>query len=154
MAKAEITNPHGLSVKTVKCFGIIPVRFQDANCELFIVQQRAGHWGFPKGHPEPQDKTEFESACRELKEECNLEVKRVLFEDTITDKYMYVKKDVIKDKTVQFWIAEIANPAAVKLQEAEILDGKWVPVNEVYLKFTKEHSQQTLKKILDMIKTF
>ena len=89
---ADANNARELPIKIVKCFGIIPVRFQDGFFELFIIQQRAGHWGFPKGHPEPQDKSEYESACREMKEECNLEVKRVLFEDTFTDKYHYVKK--------------------------------------------------------------
>lgn len=148
---ADANNVRELPIKIVKCFGIIPVRFQDGFFELFIIQQRAGHWGFPKGHPEPQDKSEYESACREMKEECNLEVKRVLFEDTFTDKYQYVKKGVLKDKTVVFWVAETRDPGAVKLQAAEVLDGRWVKSDEVCLSFTREHSKVLLKKVLERI---
>ena len=149
MANAD--NAGELPIKIVKCFGIIPVRFQDGRFELFIIQQRAGHWGFPKGHPEPQDKSEYESACREMKEECNLEVKQVLFEDTFTDTYQYVKRGVLKDKTVLLWAAEVRDPEAVKLQADEVLDGRWVKSDEVCLSLTREHSKVLLKKVLEKI---
>ena len=148
MAKALVTNPAGLPVRILKCFGIIPVRFVNGFPELFIVQQKAGHWGFPKGHPEPQDKSEFDSACRELKEESNLEVKRLLFEDSITDKYQYGRKGFWKDKTVVFWIAETMEGGVVKLQESEIIGGKWVRTEEAHLSFTSEHSRTLAETVL------
>ena len=153
MANAPVTNPRGLPIREVKCFGIIPVRFINGFCELFIVQQKAGHWGFPKGHPEAGDKSEFDSACRELKEESNLEVKRLLFEDTFTDKYQYGKREFWKDKTVVFWVAETVDGGVIKLQETEVTDGKWVRAEEAHLSLASEHRRELLKAVLDKIKS-
>ena len=43
------------------------------NDKVLVIQQVAGHWGFPKGHVE-QGETELETAKREIKEETNLDV--------------------------------------------------------------------------------
>ena len=41
---------------------------------FLLIQQKAGHYGFPKGHVE-KNETEVETAIREIKEETGLEVK-------------------------------------------------------------------------------
>ena len=43
------------------------------NNKVLVLQQVAGHWGFPKGHVE-KGETEVETAIREIKEETNLDV--------------------------------------------------------------------------------
>ena len=62
-----------------KAFGIIPIKRKNEVGEylIFLVQLKSGnHWGFPKGHPEPEE-TDFRlTAIREFKEETNLDVVR------------------------------------------------------------------------------
>ena len=41
--------------------------------KILVIQQKEGHWGFPKGHVE-EGETEVETAIREIKEETNLDV--------------------------------------------------------------------------------
>ncbi|NLG24694.1 MAG: NUDIX domain-containing protein, partial [Clostridiales bacterium] len=35
--------------------------------EVLVIRQRAGHWGFPKGHVKPGE-TERQTALREIRE--------------------------------------------------------------------------------------
>lgn len=58
--------------KEDKSFGVIPVFKNDGGEYFFcLVKHRAGHWGFPKGHPDV-DESEEETAKRELLEETGI----------------------------------------------------------------------------------
>ena len=72
--------------------------------KVLLIQQRNGHWGFPKGHVEA-DETERNAAIRETKEETNIEVEiedgRIYTENYITDKGNYKEVIYYDTKTME-----------------------------------------------------
>ena len=49
---------------TEASFGLVPYQCHTSPVRVLLVQQRAGHWGFPKGHAH-DDETPLAAACRE-----------------------------------------------------------------------------------------
>ena len=146
MAAVADRNPKGLRERKVNSYGIIPVRCQDGVWEAFIIQQRAGHWCFSKGHPDPNE-TQLQTAYRELKEETNLKVKKILFDESILENYERAKAGYWEVKTVTLWIAEILDASVVKLQKEEVSDCKWVPVSESDVHVTYEHCKEAARTL-------
>ena len=110
--------------------------------KILLIQQKNGHWGFPKGHIE-DDETERNAAIRETKEETNIDVEikgnRRYTENYITDKGNY--------KEVIYYLAKRIN-GKTKRQESEINAIKWMPVNEAIDKLTYENTRELLKKVI------
>mgnify|MGYP002856821633 CR=1 FL=1 len=107
--------------------------------KILILQQAAGHWGFPKGHVEDGE-TEIETAIREIKEETNLDVE-------INDEYRYsetyspaegVEKDVI------YFIAKKIG-GEIKPQEEEVQKIEWLTYEEAIERLTFDNSKELLK---------
>lgn len=130
-------------------FGIIPLRQTQSEWYVLLIRHQKGrHWAFPKGHGNPGE-TPLQSATRELKEETNLDIERLLQEHPLTEDYQfYLKKDIVHKKVSYF-------PAVVKgdlvLQEEEIQDAKWVLLEEAASHLSFKESQamcQTLLKNL------
>ncbi len=46
-------------------YGIIPLKKKEGVWNVLLVQLHAGHWGFPKGHPNNHETT-LDTAQREL----------------------------------------------------------------------------------------
>ncbi len=114
--------------------------------KVLVLQQTAGHWGFPKGHVE-KDETEIETAKREIKEETNLEVE-------INEKYRYseryspaegIEKDVI------YFIAKKTG-GEIKAQEEEVQRIEWLKYEEALERLTYDNSRELLKKAWDDFK--
>lgn len=55
-------------IKKDKSFGTVPVKRDGQNIKFLLVKHKAGHWGFPKGHPK-EGENELDCASRELREE-------------------------------------------------------------------------------------
>lgn len=110
--------------------------------KVLLIQQRNGHWGFPKGHVEA-DETERNAAIRETKEETNIEVEiedgRIYTENYITDKGNY--------KEVIYYTAKKIS-GEVQKQESEIRDVKWFPLDEALERLTYDNTRNLLKKII------
>ena len=109
-------------------YGIIPVKKQDGLWETFLVRLLQGHWGWPKGHPEGSEEPK-QTAVRELFEETGLSIKKFYDIDPFIEEYSFSGKSGPIRKRVCYWIAEVEGEAI--LQEKELLDGKWVPLNVV-----------------------
>jgi bis(5'-nucleosidyl)-tetraphosphatase len=107
-------------------FGIIPVRRTDQGWEVCVVKHCSGHWSFPKGHPE-KDETPIETATRELKEETDLDISRIVSEDTLEEKYVYRYKGELRNKTVSYFIAEVTGE--LKILPKELMEGKWLSID-------------------------
>lgn len=110
--------------------------------KILVIQQAAGHWGFPKGHVE-EGETEVETAIREIKEETNVDVE-------INDKFRYVetyspKEDVEKD--VVFFVAKKIGGENIA-QEEEVQNIVWVSCEEAMELLTFESSKNVLKKVM------
>lgn len=110
-------------------YGIIPCRRLKEGWEVFLVQLHAGHWGFPKGHPNKGEEP-LEAARRELFEETCLKVVRLLGEEPFSESYTYADRD----KTVTYFLAEVAGEVSV--QAEEVADSGWFSLPEVESRIT------------------
>ena len=83
-------------------YGVVPLRFRKGQWQVFLVQLHAGHWGFPKGHPEVGE-LPLKAATRELLEETGLHIKKVLFTNTPEENYFfYFQGEQISKKVIYF----------------------------------------------------
>ena len=112
------------------------------NDKVLVIKQRAGHWGFPKGHVEGNE-TELETAKREIKEETNLDVE-------INEKTRYVEtyspKEGVKKDVIFFTATKIGGE--IKPQEEEVETIQWVSCEEALKLLTFESSKNVLKKVM------
>lgn len=125
--------------------GIIPIRYnRSGKREYLAVLHHAGHWDFPKGHPEGKE-TEKETADRELKEETGYQVARWLDAPSQTIRYTGEMNGQAVDKTVTFFPAEVTG--SLKKTDAGIKDVSWFSYSELMQKLTYQNSRELLEKI-------
>jgi bis(5'-nucleosidyl)-tetraphosphatase len=108
-------------------FGIIPLRKENDQWQVFVIQHLGGHWSFPKGHPEPGE-TEIQTAERELWEESGLTVDRYPIDNVFKETYRFRQAGIMISKTVKYWVAEVSG--TVVLQVREVIDYTWVPLED------------------------
>jgi bis(5'-nucleosidyl)-tetraphosphatase len=116
-----------MGIKYDYSFGIIPLTKKNNVWNVLLVQLHAGHWGFPKGHADPEE-SHFETAQRELLEETGLNVCHLLTEQTFEENYTFRVKGSLIHKKVIYFIAEVEGVS--KILEEEIKAIQWVPLNE------------------------
>jgi len=128
-SKKENTNGKRKTVKD-KSIGIIIYRFIDEEIKFLLIQHSAGHWAFPKGHPD-KNETKLQTAKRELLEETGVEDVTLLSEKILLeDRYRFTgNKGVLIDKRVYYFIAKTDNDK-VKIDNDEITDYKWCTIKE------------------------
>jgi bis(5'-nucleosidyl)-tetraphosphatase len=129
-------------------FGIIPVRKTDQGWEVCIVKHCSGHWSFPKGHPEAGE-TPMETATRELKEETNLDILRLISEETLEEKYVYRFKGQIRNKTVKYYIAEV--DGVLKTLPKELQEGKWLTIDQAAAQVTFPQARAICESLKDKL---
>lgn len=108
-------------------YGIIPITWRDGAFQVFLVQHRAGHWGFPKGHPS-EGETPLETAKRELYEETGLIVAQLLSQEVLEESYEFERDQSVIKKTVRYYLATVVNPLEISIDKNEILEGKWIVI--------------------------
>lgn len=140
-------------MKQELCSGIIPISLNLDEIHLLLVQHRKGsYWGFPKGHllnPEEDLKV---AAIRELKEETNLEVLHFLEIQPLQEQYTFYREGVEIFKTVWYYFAE--TKSTFSLQQEEILDAKWVKLQELLLFASYPSSLALMTRARDVIVAF
>ena len=109
------------------------------NEKVLILQQTAGHWGFPKGHVEAGE-SEIETAKREIKEETNLDVE-IIVKYRYSEKYSPLEG---VEKEVVYFLAHKTG-GEVKAQEGEVQQIEWLDYNEAIERLTFENSKELLK---------
>ncbi len=104
--------------------GVVPVYVRDGVRQFLLIQHLAGHWAFPKGHPEAGE-TDLAAATRELAEETGITQVGVRAEPAFDESYVFIRKDGKKvRKTVRFFIGHVEDPAVV-LQAQEVGAYAW-----------------------------
>lgn len=112
-------------MKTDYSCGVVPFRRVGGRVEFLLVQHRAGHWSFPKGHPD-KDESAIQTATRELAEETGLDRAQVLPAPSFNESYTFTKrsgKQVLK--RVTYFLGEVPADARVTVQQKEIGDFQW-----------------------------
>jgi len=123
-------------MKTDYSCGVVPFRRVGGRVEFLLVQHKAGHWSFPKGHPEAEE-SPLDAARRELAEETGLRPLRVLPSPPFNESYTFTKrsgKQVLK--RVTYFLGEIPADAAVRVQEKEIGDYQWADAAKTRARIT------------------
>lgn len=130
-------------------FGIIPLKQEDGAWQILLILHQGGrHWAFPKGHGNPGE-TPIESAIRELKEETGLDIDRLLQQEPLTERYQFRRKREIVVKTVHYFPAVVQGD--LKLQEEEIRDAKWVPLNDSANQMTFREAKEMCNKMVNLL---
>lgn len=137
--------------QTDTSYGIIPLRRAGEGWRVLLVQHVAGHWGFPKGHPEA-DETPRQSAERELQEETGLHITQLLDGEAITQSYDFTTATGRVHKTVWYYLAEVTDTSVV-VQAAEVRDYSWVSLAEarVLMPPNSDDLLQVITRRLDLI---
>lgn len=103
-------------------YGVIPISDDQ---QVLILQNVNGMWGFPIGHREGNESS-VETALRELKEETSI------IDITLDESKIYKEESIIGDgkRIIYFYVGYVKN-RAVRIDEQENIDFKWVPFNSV-----------------------
>ncbi len=115
-------------------YGIIPLIKKDDKWHVLMVQHRAGHWAFPKGHPHPHELPE-ETAEREFHEETGLSLLKWLPLDPVKEEYTFVRKGENIRKLVVYYFAlvntfEKDSSLQIKVQPEEIQEARVVTITD------------------------
>ena len=114
--------------------------------KVLVIKQKQGFYGFPKGHVELGE-TEIETAIRETKEETNIDVK---IDEKLRFTLSYIVNDTI-DKEVVYFAAYPLNENIV-IQQSELLDAKWVDIEDIENILTFDNLKDLWKDVLTKIK--
>lgn len=126
-------------------FGIVPLQQVEEGLRvLLIFHQKGRHWSFPKGHKDPGE-TDLETAIRELKEETGLVIDKIIPNISYREKYTFYKFHEQVCKTVCYYPALVKG--VLELQAEEILDAKWLPIEEAIEHLTFSESKEICRKI-------
>ena len=136
-------------MKKEHSFGVIPLkRVEDDVFVLLIFHKWGKHWGFPKGHKDP-DETDLETSKRELREEVGLEVEKLLSEVPYVESYTFYKFHEKVQKTVAYYPAFVTGELC--LQPEEILDAKWLLLKEAVHYLTFKESKEICLQVIKLL---
>ncbi len=139
----------------------VPRKISTANTQVLLIQQKpvirshSPFWSFPKGHPERGDNSEIHTAIREVGEETGVVVKEdgILFKDAegLTERYRNPVRGWVKE--VRYWvgIVEEQGDAKFKLQEAELVDARWLSWYDALDLITYEKGKELLKRAMELL---
>ena len=109
---------------------------------ILLLQYPQGHWSFPKGHIEEQDKNHHETAMRELSEETGIEKVFIHDDWNAHTEYTFTRKGKEISKQVFWYLAE-TEELDVKLSNEHI--------NYLWLSFDDTEKQLTFSQEKDII---
>lgn len=132
-------------------YGIIPLRVQQDEWQVLLIQHHAGHWTFPKGHAE-LDETPKQTAERELKEETGLAVHQFLSSNPLVEKYFFNLHGQHVTKTVSYFLALVEGEEVV-IQEQEIKDSQWISLFDAIDHITFKEGQRICLQTIEFLKT-
>lgn len=129
--------------KEKSCGAVVFKKQKDGSVKYLLLHYEAGHWDFPKGNQEKNEKEE-QAAAREVTEETGIEDIEFVdgFKETI--KYFYKKGEETVFKEVAFFLVQSATEE-VKLSK-EHIGYAWVSYEHAYKKLTFNNSRELLRK--------
>lgn len=129
-------------------YGIIPLRIHDHKQEVLLVQHHAGHWAFPKGHPEKGESPQ-QAAERELKEETGLIIVRYLHDLPFIENYFFYFNDSLIHKTVWYYLALVEGE--VINQACEIQNSTWMSWDDALMRMTFKEGRRICQEAKDFL---
>lgn len=136
-------------MKEVLCYGIIPLKKKDNEWYVLLLLHSKGlYWGFPKGHAE-ENELPKDTSIRELKEETGLDISHFLYDKPFSEQYEFLYHEEKIFKKVFYFPAIVKG--GVSLQNTEIEDFVWEPLNKAISKITFQGSQNVCRDFLKKI---
>ena len=129
--------------KEKSCGAIVFKRQKDNSAKYLVLHYDAGHWDFPKGKQEKNEKEE-QAALREIKEETGIE--DIEFVGSFIEKinYFYKKGEETVYKEVIFFLAE-THQDEIALS-SEHIGYAWLSYENAYKKLTFNNAKELLRK--------
>ena len=126
-----------------KSCGAIVFKKQKDGIKYLLLHYNVGHWDFPKGNQEKNEKEE-QTAAREIKEETGID--DIEFVDGFREivKYFYKKAEETVYKEVVFFLAH-STTEHVKLS-FEHIGYAWMSYEHAYKKLTFNNAKELLRK--------
>jgi len=122
--------------------GFVLYRRRDGQRLYLVLRHRnGGHWGFPKGHIEP-DEDELVAARREITEETGIERLRPLPGFRATSTYRFARGPRSISKSVVYFLAE-AETGRVRLS-SEHSDAAWLAADDAKRRLTYAEGRRVL----------
>ena len=122
-------------------FILISDDFHTSHYSVLLLHYRSGHWDFPKGNIETNE-TEMQAAIRELKEETDITIFRVIPNFRYTLGYKYTKKSKLISKQVILFLAS-TKVKKVKISN-EHVGYKWTRTNSSVDQLTYSNAKNAL----------
>lgn len=129
--------------------GVIPYRVnRDGVREFLLIQHNAGHWAFPKGHPE-KGETDLQAATRELAEETGLTEVEIDPHQPFDEHYRFTKKSGKQvHKHVVYFLGKITTEQPVVLQEQEVSAFAWGDAEQTRQRITFDEGRALFDQVL------
>lgn len=128
--------------------GVIPYRVVDGAREFLLVQHQAGHWSFPKGHPE-KDETHEQTALRELEEETGIGKVELDRSHPFEERYDFTKRSGKRvRKRVIYFVGRVSAGHSVRLQAEEVADYAWAEADEARRRMTFDEGRVLLDSVV------
>lgn len=132
----------------ISCGAVVFTR-RDGGIRYLIIQQKAGHHGFPKGHMEPGE-TERETALREIREEVGI-TPRLLEGFRETDRFPLPQKPGVM-KTVVYFLGEYEEQRYTP-QAAELIRADLVSFDKAMKLLEFESSRRILRRADEFLRS-
>lgn len=133
--------------------GVIPVWLSPDGPRFLLVQHNAGHWAFPKGHPEG-DETPPQTARRELAEETGLAEVELWDAPAFEERYRFTKRSgKIIDKLVTYYLGKVPASAAasVTIQAEEVQAFAWGDREQTMGRLTFAEGRALFDEVCDYV---
>jgi bis(5'-nucleosidyl)-tetraphosphatase len=109
-----------------------------------LIQHHAGHWGFPKGHPNAGESDE-QAARRELAEETGITAVELLAQPVLREQYYFRTRSSLVRKTVTYFIGLVDDPA-VTPQDEEVADYAWGTFEQTLARLSFKEGRRLLQE--------
>lgn len=134
-------------IKDFSC-GVIPYRVVDGTREFLLIQHKAGHWAFPKGHPDDGE-THLETARRELEEETGIGRVKLDENHPFHEQYDFTKRSGKQvRKQVVYFVGKVGAGHSVRVQPSEVSDYAWGDAKQTRKRMTFEEGRALLDEVL------
>lgn len=136
--------------KTVNDFscGVVPYRVVDGERQFLLIQHNAGHWAFPKGHPE-KGESDLQAARRELFEETGIAEVTIDEGHPFEEAYSFTKRSGKQvNKRVVYYLGEVTGDQEIELQEEEVADHAWGNAEKTRKRLTFDEGKALFDKVL------